>query len=136
MLEQKKIVLVVDDRRDYRTTISREVRALGFQVEELDSFDSSLKFIESHPFDLAIIDQRLNERNEEDKSGLELAKSIRDKNRKVPIFIITGYGTIDTVTEGRKTNETGQRLVDRYFLKEDKWMEELLEAIKDFLSHD
>lgn len=134
MSTETKVILVVDDRDDWRQTISMTIETLGHQVQAFSDVGAATQFIEHHFFDLAIIDQRLDETNEEDKYGLELAKFIKKNNSKIPVLIITGYGTLETIEEARKVDENGQRLAARYILKDENVTEELLKAVKETLA--
>ncbi len=133
MPKHKKVIVVIDDRVDWQKTIARAIKTLGHQVQAFGDIKTTLEFIENNPFDLAVIDQRLNEADEEDTSGLELAQNIRARNDKLPILIITGYPALETIEEARKADESGHRLATRYILKDDDWMENMLEAIKEAL---
>ncbi len=134
MVEKEKVVVVIDDRADWQKTISRVIRTqLNHHVETFGDSKNSLQFIDRHPFDLIVIDQRLDETVEGDESGLDLAKTIREKHHTVPIFILTGYGNIDNVAEMRRPDDNGRRVATRYIEKDDDWMDNLIAAIKDVL---
>ena len=134
MSAETKVILVVDDRDDWRETILMTIETSGHRVEAFSNAETAIQFIKQNPFDLAIIDQRLDESNEEDKFGLELAKIIKETHPQIPILIITGYPSIETIEQARKADESGQRLATRYILKDENVMDKLLKAVRETLS--
>jgi FixJ family two-component response regulator len=84
-------VFVVDDELSVRKSLSRLLRAAGFQVV---AFASAREFLE-HPADKSvgclILDVQMPELN-----GLELQQALAEMDRSCPIVFITGHGDIPT----------------------------------------
>lgn len=133
MSEDKKVIVVVDDINDWRETIFAILSTAQYSPKTFDGLEAASKFINHNPFDLAIIDIRLDETDEDDTSGLDLARIIRAKNRQVPIIIITGYEVLKTVEEALKPDESGSRLASRYILKKNI-SPELLKVVEETLA--
>ncbi len=102
-------VWYIDDDPDDRSTHCAAFRELlGSEVEvspvqpqaNIDEFVSSIL---SDNIDAAILDERLNETSDASYTGMELAKHIRFHNRKLPIYIFTGY--IDEISFGEENVE-------------------------------
>jgi NtrC-family two-component system response regulator AlgB len=87
-------VLVIDDEKNIRTTLSMALRTLECEVVAVESADAALAALRMQQFDLAFLDLRLGEEN-----GLELLPRIFERNPALPVVVITAYATIDTAVE-------------------------------------
>ena len=129
MAEITSKILVVDDLLDWRITFRGLLEDEGFYVRIADASEAALALLEKASFDLAILDIRLDETNEDNVEGITLAKKIRLHWPQTQVIIITGYETPDTIVEAMKPGADGQHLVHNYILKKDA-AEELIPAIK------
>jgi CheY-like chemotaxis protein len=118
MSKEKPNILVVDDVGDWRITMRGMLQDEGYQVQVADTSPKALAILEEQPFDLAVIDIRLDETNEDDTEGITLAKKIHKRWPHIRIIIITGYDTPGTLEEAMKPTPEG-RLVHDYILKKD-----------------
>lgn len=84
-------VLVVDDERNIRTTLSLCLETLGCKPIAVADADAALQALRRAPLDLAFVDLRLAER-----SGLDLLGPLLAEQPGLPIVIVTAYATIDT----------------------------------------
>lgn len=84
-------VLVVDDEESILKSLSLTLQGGGYDVAVAKTGNEGVKKLEQYRFDAIIVDYKLP-----DIDGLEIAKTIRDKDRKVPLIIITGYTPIET----------------------------------------
>jgi DNA-binding NtrC family response regulator len=91
-------VLVVEDDARVRFAICAALRDLGFHVTEADSVAAatSALALRTGP-DVVITDLRLP-----DGDALELLPKLRAFDPSVPVFIVTGYGTIDLAVRAVK----------------------------------
>ena len=90
-------VLVVEDEAEVRFGICGGLRTLGFHVVEADSCESATRtFAEARP-DVVVTDLRLP-----DGEALDLLPRLRGIDPTVPVFIVTGYGTIDLAVRAVK----------------------------------
>lgn len=80
-------VLIVDDKPEILTTLTRFLAAKGYEVEIATSVPDAIPLIENRRFDAAILDLKLPPH-----SGLDLLKLIRENEalRDVPAVILTG----------------------------------------------
>lgn len=124
-------ILVVDDLADWRTTLSGLLTDEGYQVQVADSSADALKAFETDRFDLAVLDIRLNERDEGNTEGLELAAKIKERWPNVKVILITGYGTQEIMRQALEANEKGQRLVADYIPKTQT--EDLVKTVRKVL---
>jgi len=119
MNNAKPQLLVVDDIRDWRTTISGILQDNGYQVDVAESLEKAIELLTVKIYDLALLDLRLDETNEENVDGLELAKVIKNRWSHVKVVMITGYGTPDILKQAMEPSVDGTRLVADYLPKDD-----------------
>lgn len=91
----KEKILLVDDEPDILLTIGRMLKREGYDVFTADSGINALKTMDKTVFDLIISDMAM----EEEYSGVELVKALRNTDSITPIIIITGVGTIESAVE-------------------------------------
>lgn len=88
----KKLLVVEDDKR-LRESLSLEFSDKGYAVSQADS----LKTIEEKSYDYAIVDLRLN-----GTSGLTVVEHLKNISPDCRIVVLTGYGSISTAVEAIK----------------------------------
>ena len=86
-------VLVVDDERNIRRTLSMVLEGEGYQVIEAESGERALELLHmpEQPVDLAIFDLKLP-----GMSGLDALAQLRadDATRDLPVIVISGHATV------------------------------------------
>jgi NtrC-family two-component system response regulator AlgB len=87
-------VLVIDDEKNIRTTLSMALRTLNCEVVAVESAEAALAALRMQQFDLAFLDLRLGEEN-----GLDLMPHVFERTPALPVVVITAYATIDTAVE-------------------------------------
>lgn len=87
-------VLVIDDEKNIRTTLSMALRTLECEVVAVESAEAAMAALRMQQFDLAFLDLRLGEEN-----GLELLPHVFERTPALPVVVITAYATIDTAVE-------------------------------------
>ncbi len=97
-------LLVVDDEPRLRKTLEMIIHGAGYQTTATSDGQSTLQALASANFDLAILDWQLP-----DMDGVALLKEIRRLYPKLPVVIMTGFGSSDTA-------ETVLQLGARYFI--------------------
>jgi two-component system, NtrC family, response regulator AlgB len=90
-------VLVVDDEKNIRLTLSAYLEGMGCSVTGVATAEAALAALESQTFDLAFLDLRLKE-----TSGLELLPKILSLSPHLPVVMITAYATIETAVAAIK----------------------------------
>ena len=131
MTLQPHKILVVDDLADWRSTLRGLLNDAGYQVETAESFSDAVAWLESQQFDLALVDMRLDETDEDNTTGLDLAGVIRQRWPLTKIVIITGYGTTERLRQAMEPNPQGYRLADDYIPKTET--ESLVQAVQRVL---
>jgi CheY-like chemotaxis protein len=110
-------ILVVDDLPDWRLTIGGLLEDEGYEVQTAGSSEDALELFASEQFDLAVLDVRLDETDEENTEGLNLAAEIRRLQNDAKIVIITGYGTQEIIRQALEPNDVRGKLADNYVPK-------------------
>ncbi len=131
MAGKRSRILVVDDIPDWRKTFSGMLSEAGYKVDTADSVANALTALESQNFDLALIDIRLDETDENNTDGLKLATSIKQRWPTVNIIIITGYETPETVKQAMEPQGADERLANDFITKAD--ISGLLRSIQELL---
>jgi DNA-binding NtrC family response regulator len=91
-------ILIIDDDDQLRLSFKKLLAAESYQVIEAASGETGCDLIAKGPIpDLVILDIRLPGMN-----GLETFKKIHRIDRKLPIIIMTAYGTTETAIEATK----------------------------------
>jgi NtrC-family two-component system response regulator AlgB len=90
-------VLVVDDEKNIRTTLTVCLEGMGALVASLASADAALAAMARTAFDLVFVDLRLDKSN-----GLELLPKLLAMRPELGIIVITAYATFETAVEAIK----------------------------------
>jgi two-component system, NtrC family, response regulator AtoC len=95
----KQKILVVDDEKGIRESLTIILEMEGFEVKSAPDTDRALELVrQSKRFDFIICDIRLPGRN-----GIGFLKEIREMGVSSVVIMISAYGTIETSIEAIKT---------------------------------
>ena len=114
-------VLLVEDEKRVRDFVARGLRAEQFAVDTAEDGATALSFAETYKYDLLILDLLLPGR-----SGTELLRKVRLKDKQVPILVLTAR---DSITDKVENFEAG---ADDYLTKPFMFAE-LLSRVKALL---
>jgi DNA-binding NtrC family response regulator len=92
-----KPVLIVDDEKNIRLTLSQALGGMPFAVETAVNGEEALAKMEEREFALALLDLKMP-----GLDGMEVLRRIRNKWPTVRVIIITAYGTIESAVEAMK----------------------------------
>ena len=95
-------ILVVDDDRNILHVIQLRLVSGGYHVTMTTCPEEALKLAENEPFDLALIDLKLN-----GQDGIQLMENIYRINPNIPVIILTAYGTIKSAVNAMKKGAYG-----------------------------
>ncbi|GAB4322938.1 MAG: sigma-54 dependent transcriptional regulator [Candidatus Zixiibacteriota bacterium] len=90
-------VLIVDDDRNLRYALRRILEPLGYTVEEAGSAEDALSRLDPQTHSIVFMDLRMT-----GMSGLEGLKRIREIDTKIPVIIMTAFGTTELAIEAVK----------------------------------
>jgi CheY-like chemotaxis protein len=119
MAPMGKRVLVVDDVEDWQKTILGLLTDEGYEVVAVGDRESALEAVKANRFDLAVIDIRLDETDEDNIAGLSLASEVKSILTDLPVVVITGYQTPETIARALRPDEMGQTLAVDFVQKTD-----------------
>lgn len=90
-------ILIIDDDRNLCYSLHKVLSAKDYSVTEAESGEEAMEKVNLQKPDLVILDIKLP-----GMSGLETLKRIKKIEPKLPIIIMTAYGTTDTAIEATK----------------------------------
>lgn len=90
-------ILVVDDELKMRRVLQIALEEEGYSVEEAKNGKEAVKKLSGASFHLVIADMKMPVMD-----GMELLKQIKKINEKLPVIIMTAYGTVQTAVEAMK----------------------------------
>ncbi|MEA1899170.1 MAG: sigma-54 dependent transcriptional regulator [Thermodesulfobacteriota bacterium] len=112
---QTQPILVVDDEPDMRIALTHALSHSGYSVESASSGLEALEKFEADEFSLIITDVKMP-----GMSGIEVLGKVKKMSPKIPVIMITAYGTINDAVEAM------QQGASDYILK--PFSTEILEA--------
>lgn len=98
---QNARILVVDDEADIRESLELLLSSEGYQIELAANATEGLAKFESSPYELVLLDLMMP-----DRSGMEVLKDIRDRDRETPVAMITAYGSIEVAVQALRNGAT------------------------------
>ncbi|MBU4199207.1 MAG: response regulator [Verrucomicrobia bacterium] len=102
-MEPKDIrILLVDDENGFRRPMEFWLKAKGYQVTGVGSGEEGLASIERERPTLVYLDMKMPGMN-----GIETLRRIRDKDKTLPVIMITAYGTLQDMEEAEKLGVSG-----------------------------
>jgi DNA-binding NtrC family response regulator len=97
MSTSKETILVVDDEKNIRLTVSHTLMSMGYQVETAVNGEEAITMLENKQYDLALLDLRMP-----GMDGLHLLRHIAREQPHLPTAMITAHGTVDNAVEAMK----------------------------------
>ncbi|MER2999364.1 sigma-54-dependent transcriptional regulator [Pontibacter populi] len=120
------MILIIDDDVAVRASLSLMLKQNGFKTQEAASPKEALQLAELNPFQLVIMDMNFSiETTGHD--GLALLSEFKKQYPKLPVILITGWGSISLAVEG-------MRLGAADFITKPWSNEYLLQAVQTALS--
>jgi signal transduction histidine kinase/DNA-binding response OmpR family regulator len=109
---RKASILVVDDVKALRDAFSRMLIRAGHEVRVAASGGEAIDIFDKEKFDIVFTDLGMPE-----MSGWEVAKYVKERNPKVPVILITGWGA---QLDDEKAKESGvSRILSKPFTIDD-----------------
>lgn len=96
-MEEQSSVLIVDDEKNIRLTLSHSLKPMGFDTETAITGEEALEKIENKEFKLVLLDIKLP-----GIDGIEVLRKIRQSRPDIAVIIITAHGTIESAVEAMK----------------------------------
>ena len=90
-------ILIIDDERAIRTTLTEILQHEGYKVELAENGEEGLAKFKSTTYDVVLCDIKMPKMD-----GMEFLEKSRLINADVPLIMISGHGTIETAVEAVK----------------------------------
>lgn len=94
---EAKPVLIVDDEKNIRLTLSQALEALELRTDTAVNGEEALAKLQEKRFGLVLLDLKMP-----GMDGMEVLRRLRQTRPDVKIIIITAHGTIESATEAMK----------------------------------
>ena len=94
-------ILVVDDEPDMRAALSHALTRSGFSVEMADSGSEAVLKIKNNAISLVITDIKMPK-----MTGMQLLGTIKSISPRIPVIMITAFGTINNAVEAMQAGAT------------------------------
>src|SRR5438094_356775 len=97
-VDEKGHVLVIDDEADIRESLETLLTLEGYSVDLAQNAAEGLRALDSKGYDLVLLDLMMP-----DRSGMEVLREVRERDRETPIFLITAYGSVQAAVDALKS---------------------------------
>src|SRR5215469_2681265 len=94
-------VLIIDDEAAIRESLQTLLELEGFEVETAVTGEDGLSVLADRTFDLVLLDLALPGRD-----GMEILSEIRTHEQKLPVIMITAFGTVENAVRAMQSGAT------------------------------
>lgn len=95
-------VLVADDQADVLAALRLLLRDGGFVADSASSIEGVRERLNANAYDLLLMDLNYARDTTSGREGLELLAEVHERDRTLPIIVMTGWGSIDTAVEAMR----------------------------------
>ncbi len=92
-----KPILIVDDEKNIRLTLSQALETLGAEIDTAANGEEALTKLKEKGFGLILLDIRMP-----GMDGMEVLRRVREIRPDIRIIMITAYGTVESAVEAMK----------------------------------
>ena len=93
-MDKKASILVVDDEESIRVSLKSLFEKENYQAETANSASIALEKLDNSNYDLILTDIMMDE-----KTGIELLKSVKENYSNTAVLLMTGYASLETAIE-------------------------------------
>lgn len=128
MIKSSVSILIADNDKDFLETRTEFLRKEGYHAIMVSSPSEARRIFDQERVDVAVIDVRLvNDDDEKDTSGIELAKEL---SRFVPVLLLTGYPSLEYARQTLKPQLGGLPIAYDFIIKQEG-PEAMLTAVRN-----
>ena len=95
-------ILIADDQADVLAALSLLLKGERYQIQSASSPEGVLKFIDTHEFDVVLIDLNYARDTTSGSEGLDLLSRIRSADPTLPVVVMTAWGSVDIAVEAMR----------------------------------
>ncbi|HEY0366690.1 MAG TPA: sigma-54 dependent transcriptional regulator [Pyrinomonadaceae bacterium] len=95
-------ILIADDQADVLAALSLLLKGERYQIQSASSPEGVLKFIDTHEFDVVLIDLNYARDTTSGSEGLDLLSRIRAVDPTLPVVVMTAWGSVDLAVEAMR----------------------------------
>jgi DNA-binding NtrC family response regulator len=95
------MILIIDDDIAVRTSLALLLKIEGYEVSSADEPKQAIVLIKQQTPELIILDLNFSI-DTSGKEGMQLLQQIKKINDRIPIILLTGWGTIELAVQGMK----------------------------------
>ncbi len=96
-----KRILIVDDEKNMRWVLGQALSSEGFEVVEAADGKEALAAVAEAEPDVMVLDHRMP-----GKDGMEVLRTLRSKDARFPIIMLTAHGNVATAVDAMKAGAT------------------------------
>jgi len=97
MTQSQIHILVVDDERNIRNNLGMVLEAEGYKVDKASNGDEAILQVKAGLYDIVFVDIQMPKMD-----GLELLRYLRGLRPKMPVVMLTAYGTVSRAVDAMK----------------------------------
>ena len=116
-----KKILIVDDDRVVLASCRRILESEGYSVSLTSSVKEALRILEEKKYDILLVDVIMPEYD-----GMYLIGNVRENLPNLPILVMSGYPTPETISSGMQMGAT-------HFIAKPFTPDELIAAVQNAL---
>lgn len=116
-------ILIVEDDLTFSTMLKTWLGKKGFEVEAVGTQLRARKLLSARDFDLVLSDLRLP-----DQDGISLLAWLRERNKLIPLIIMTSYAEIQSAVQAMKEGATDYVAKP---IQPDVLLKKIIEAIRN-----
>ncbi len=95
-------ILIADDQADVLAALSLLLKGERYQIQSASSPEGVLKTIDTHEFDVVLIDLNYARDTTSGSEGLDLLSRIRAADPTLPVVVMTAWGSVDLAVEAMR----------------------------------
>ena len=95
-------VLIADDQPDVVAALRLLLRGAGFETDAASSVQEVRDRLSVRDYDLLLMDLNYARDTTSGREGLELLTEVHERDRLLPIIVMTGWGSIETAVEAMR----------------------------------
>ncbi len=95
-------ILIADDQPDVLEALRLLLKREGLKTDSAESPQQALQAVESHEYDLAILDLNYSRDTTSGQEGLDLLAKIQGVDSMLPVVVMTAWGSVDLAVEAMR----------------------------------